>query len=130
MLGRARILLTIATCALATSAAAQVPAPTTAFDGTYAGVSRTVVGVLETGYSARECLPNSEPPPLTIVNGVAQTKDSAGVTLDGTVNAQGVLVMRSSFGTRVDAQIDDHGTVRGRMNVYCSYQMVWQKNGK
>ena len=130
MLGRARILLTIATCALATSAAAQVPAPTTAFDGTYAGVSRTLQGNIDADTMTRFCLPNSQPPPLTIVNRVAQTKCPGGVTCDGTVNAQGVLIMRSSFGTRVDAQIDDHGTVRGRLNSYCSYQMVWQKNGK
>jgi hypothetical protein len=41
MFGRSRTFVTIAACALATSAAAQAPAPTTAFDGTYIGVSRT-----------------------------------------------------------------------------------------
>jgi hypothetical protein len=30
-------------------------------------------GVLDTGYTTRNCLPNRQPPPLTIVNGVAQT---------------------------------------------------------
>ena len=40
MFGRTKILLTITACAFATPVAAQAPAPTTtAFDGTYTGVS-------------------------------------------------------------------------------------------
>lgn len=41
MFDRARMALTIAGCLLATPVAAQAPATTTAFDGTYYGVSRT-----------------------------------------------------------------------------------------
>ena len=47
MSDRTIVLGTIAACMLATPVAAQAPAPaptTTAFDGTYVGVSRTMVG--------------------------------------------------------------------------------------
>jgi hypothetical protein len=47
MSDRTIVLGTIAACMLATPVAAQAPAPaptTTAFDGTYFGVSRTMVG--------------------------------------------------------------------------------------
>jgi hypothetical protein len=46
------------------------------------------------------------------------------------VNAQGVLVLRAPFGARIDAQIDGRDTVTGRLTSGCSYQMVWQKEGK
>jgi hypothetical protein len=39
---RAKALFSIAALTLATPVAAQNPAPTTAFDGTYAGISREV----------------------------------------------------------------------------------------
>jgi hypothetical protein len=73
MFGRARILLTIAACTLATPVAAQTPAPTTtAFDGTYVGVSRTLEGTM-IAPSARSCPPNGRPGPLSIADGVART---------------------------------------------------------
>ena len=46
------------------------------------------------------------------------------------MNAQGALVMHTPLGTRIDAQIDGRGTVTGRATSYCSYHMVWQKEGK
>jgi hypothetical protein len=47
------------------------------------------------------------------------------------VNAQGVLVMHTSLGERLDAQIDGRGTVTGTFTGSpCSYHMVWQKEGK
>jgi hypothetical protein len=45
------------------------------------------------------------------------------------VNAQGVLVMHGPYGARIDAQIDGRGTVMGRYTNFCSYQMVWEKEG-
>jgi hypothetical protein len=84
LLGGARILATIAACMAAIPVAAQAPASTTtAFDGTYIGVSRTVEGF--TGLSSQagpqvgrganppspSCTPNGQPGPLTIANGVA-----------------------------------------------------------
>jgi hypothetical protein len=49
MLDRTIVLGTIAACMLATPVAAQAPAPaptTTAFDGTYVGVSRIAAGTI------------------------------------------------------------------------------------
>ena len=123
MFGRTKILLTIAACMLATPGAAQAPAPTTtAFDGTYLGVSNTFEGDIDTGRtSARYCPQFSRPPTLSIANGIARTGP-----YEGSVDAQGVLVMRS-FWSHFDGRIDSQGTVRGRSTSGCSYQFVWQK---
>jgi hypothetical protein len=128
MFGRARIVLTIAACTLATPVAAQAPAPTaTAFDGTYVGVSRTLEGTM-IAPSAKTCPPNGRPGPLTIVGGAARTP--WGSTAEGSINAQGVLVLRAPNGARIDAQIDGSGTITGRLTSACSYQVVWQKKGR
>jgi len=127
MFGRARILLMVGTCALALPVAAQSPAPTTtAFDGTYVGVSRTLESTMA-GHSTRQCPPNGRPVPLTIAGGVARTP--WGGTAEGSVNAQGALVIHAPNGARIDAQIDGHGTVTGRLTRSCSYNVVWQKKG-
>jgi hypothetical protein len=155
MLGRARILLTIATCALATSAAAQAPAPTTAFDGTYVGVSRTLEGYGSPDPAAyrgsqtradregvagdlyqkarNNCTPNGQPGLLTIAGGVPRYNGSNlyQTTWEGSVNAQGVLVMHAPLGGQLEAQIDGRGAVTGRITGGgCSYHMVWQKEGR
>ena len=132
MFGRARILLTITASAVALPAAAQAPAPaTTAFDGTYIGVSRTLEGTM-TGHSTRQCPPSGGVAPLTIVNGTARTK--ALGTAEGSVNPQGVLVMRTlagfAAGSRFEGQIDGQGTITGRFTASCGYQVVWQKKGQ
>jgi hypothetical protein len=133
MSNRTIVLSTIAACMSAIPVAAQAPAPTTtAFDGTYVGVSRTLEGGTgPAGTSTRSCAPNGQPAPLTIAVGVVRwPTETGGGTAEGSVNAQGVLVMHTSHGTRIDAQIDGRGTVTGRYNAYCSYQIVWQKEGK
>jgi hypothetical protein len=128
MFGRARILLAIAACTLATPAVAQAPTPTTtAFDGTYIGVSRTLESTM-LGYSTRQCPPNGRPGPLTIAAGVARTP--WGGTAEGSVSAQGAVVMRAPNGARIDAQIDGSGSVTGRLTSACSYQVVWQKKSE
>jgi hypothetical protein len=80
----------------------------------------------------RACTPfqNGQPGPLTIAGGVVRWPSHAGGTAEGSVNAEGVLVMHAPYGARIDAQIDGRGTVTGRYTSYCSYQMVWQKEGK
>src|SRR5215472_5541176 len=116
-----RVLLMIAACAMATPAAAQA-STTTAFDGTYLGVSNTFEGDIDTGRtSARYCPQFSRSPTLSIVNGIARTGP-----YEGSVDAQGVLVMRS-FWSHFDGRIDAQGTVRARSTSGCSYQFVWQK---
>jgi len=126
MFGRARILLTIAALTLTMPAAAQAPPPTTtAFDGTYLGMSRTFEEATVPSFEGRTwahfCPPYGPPAPLTIVNGAAQ----AG-KLEGSVGPQGLLVMRS-FWDHFDGRIDSQGTVRGRSTGPCAYQLVWQK---
>ena len=125
MFGRARVLLSIATFVLATSAAAQAPtAPTTAFDGKYVGVSREVSKV-RSGGTAGNCGANSVPGPLTITNGVVR-----GSNWEGAVSPEGMLVMRSANASRFDGQIDNRGTIRGQVGGYiCMWTYVWQKQG-
>ena len=132
MLDRTIILGTIAACMLAMPVAAQAPAPTTtAFDGTYVGVSSTLEGtMLGETRGTRSCAPNGKPGPLTITGGVPRYDDLRPATYEGSVNTQGVLVLRAPYGARIDAQIDGRGTVTGRLTSGCSYHMVWQKEGK
>jgi hypothetical protein len=75
-------------------------------------------------------LPNGRPGPLTIAGGVARYSSIRAGTWEGSVNAQGVLVIPGRNGERIDAQIDGRGTVTGRLTGFCSYQLVWQKEGK
>src|SRR3954451_25391987 len=117
-------------CALAAlSAAASVPAQAqtaTAFDGTYRGVSRHLEGA-SFGGSTRACpLPDGVPAPLRIVNGVARTGPAEN-PLEGSVTAQGVLVMNASRGARFEGQIDGQGRAIGRLMFVCSYQLTWQR---
>jgi hypothetical protein len=141
MLDRTIVLGTIAACMLATPVAAQGPAPaptTTAFDGSYVGVSRSLEGnMLGPNTATRGCTPSGQPGPLTIAGGVARYQAGVGTyvsgdgTYEGSVNAQGVLILRGGpSGNRIDAQIDGRGSVTGRLTSRCSYQMVWQKEGK
>jgi hypothetical protein len=115
-------------CALAALTAA-VPAQAqtaTAFDGTYWGVSRHLEGATFGG-STRACpLPDGVPAPLRIVNGVARA-GTAENPLEGSVTAQGVLVMTASRGARFEGQIDGPGRVIGRLIFVCSYQLAWQR---
>jgi hypothetical protein len=68
MLDRTIVVWTIAACMSAIPVAAQAPAPTTtAFDGTYAGVSRTYEGGIDAVdqgaliIAKRDCVPNGQP---------------------------------------------------------------------
>ena len=130
MLDWTRVFRTIAACMLATPVAAQAPAPTTtAFDGTYVGVSRTMESPMSPS-AARACEANGVPDPLEIAGGVVRWHPAHTGAAEGSVNAQGALVMHTPFGNRLDAQIDGHGTVTGRYTGFCGYHMVWQKEGK
>jgi hypothetical protein len=150
MSDRTIVLWTIAACMSATAVAAQALAPTTtAFDGTYVGVSRTLdqyqpdpagrgerVGVAGDLLGKAQCTPNGQPGLLTIAGGVPRYNGSTlyQTTWEGSVNAQGVLVMQAPRGGQLEAQIDGRGTVTGRINTFghvrCSYQIIWQKEGK
>ena len=107
--------------------AAQAPAITTAFDGTYTGVSRTLESTMS-GHSTRQCPPNSRPAPLTITNGNART--AWGGTAEGSVNPQGAFALHAPNGALIEGQIDARGAATARLTSACSYQVVWQKKGK
>jgi hypothetical protein len=120
--GRVKIVLTFVAFTLATPAAAQTPAPpTTAFDGTYAGVSADVSTVRQ----GRRCPRIGVPVPLTIRNGVI--KPPAGTGWTATVGPQGILVVRNQV-SQVDAQIDGQGTMKWQYNgPDCIVTYVWRK---
>ena len=154
MSDRTIVLWMIAAFVWATPVAAQSAALTTAFDGTYVGVSRTLEGYQadpaiyresqtpadregaaagDLLSKARHCTPNGQPGLLTIGGGVPRYNGSTlyQTTWEGSVNAQGVLVMHAPLGGRLEAQIDGRGTVTGRLTGgNCSFHMVWQKEGK
>ena len=126
MLSPARTLLMIAACVLAMPAAAQAPAPTTAFDGTYPGVS-AVSTRSEPGSHNRFWRQPDNPSPLTIRNGVIQST-GGGDQWKGTVNPQGALVIRDQQGRRVDGQINPSGTITGQYpGPTCKTTFVWRK---
>jgi hypothetical protein len=125
MFGPARILLMIAACVAVSPAAAQAPLPTTAFDGTYAGVSG-VSTRSEPGSRNRYCRQPGVPSPLTIRGGVIQSTGGDG--WHGTVNPHGGLVVRNLRGYRVNAQIDPSGTITGYYpGPTCKTTFVWRK---
>jgi hypothetical protein len=100
----------------------------TAFDGTYQGVSRTVEATGMMNYKTTTCTPNGKPGPLTISNGVARA-GAADNPMEGSVSAQGALVMHLRNGVEFEGRIDGAGRATGRLTGGCSYQLVWQKRG-
>ena len=100
----------------------------TAFDGSYAGVSNTATG-------GRSCVAGLAPRPLTIGEGTAVwcAGFTGDITFRGTVTPQGDLLMKGSDGAIVTAKIDPSGRITGSQ-VYavagtggCSIIIVWQR---
>jgi hypothetical protein len=97
----------------------------TAFDGTYEGVSA----------NASVCTPlDNIPRPLTIHNGIARltsgSQASGPLVFEGNVSPQGELKMWDMFGRNLIAKIDPSGKVAGSVNIAdsgCVYTVVWQK---
>jgi hypothetical protein len=119
-------------CAWAIGAAIAAPSlvnaqSTTAFDGTYQGVSTTA----QSGGSA--CVPTAGVPrPLTIRNGVAQFDAGvSGATIfQGTVSPQGDLTMRDNLADRAEVKIDQTGRATASVQIgdrNCVLTSVWQK---
>jgi hypothetical protein len=119
---------------------AQSPSPpgsaTSAFDGTYVGVSaennsrgNTLAGrrANPQGYAgSRGCSTFRAPAELSITNGLARVRwgDS---TLEGPVTPQGALTMSTGYGQRFDGRIDDQHVVKGQVVGYCAYTLTWRK---
>src|SRR5215469_16420248 len=86
---------------------AQTPA---AYDGTYVGVSATLLnqGIRET----RSCETLKAPPTLTI---------------NGPIGPQGTIALQNDYKSRLNAQIDAQGNVTGKIGAQCTYDSVWRK---
>ncbi len=121
--GRAVCMLAALPAAFPILAQAQT---TTAYDGTYRGISRQLEGGSFGGGTRGCALPNGVPEPLTILNGVARA-GAADNPMEGTVTPQGVLTMRSQRGSVLQGSIGVQGRATGRLTAGCSYQFVWQK---
>ena len=123
------------TKAIAVVALLELPVPlaraqsTPAFDGTYEGVSRTVEATGMMNYKRTGCTPDGKPAPLTIASGVARA-GAGDNPMEGSVNAQGALVMHLRNGVKFEGRIDGAGRATGRLTGSCSYQFVWQKRGR
>jgi hypothetical protein len=134
--------LLLAVAMLAAPARAQGPAPaasssrTTAYDGTYVGVSaennsrgNTLAGGRDrtVGYAgSRGCRTFRAPARLTIVNGVAQARWGE-YTLRGSPTPDGRLTMRTGFGQKFEGRIDGRHMVEGQLVGYCAYKLTWRK---
>ena len=100
---------------------------TTAFDGTYQGVST----VAASGGSA--CVPSTAVPrPLTIKNGAVQfDAGMSGTTVfEGTVSPKGELTMRDTLADKATGKIDPSGKATASVNIgdkNCIITAVWQK---
>ena len=107
---------------------------TTAFDGTYRGVSQRSHSATGTGLKSREtpalgCQQFEVPPTVTITNGLAQMP-ALDVTFAGYVTPQGHLKMDSGYGPTVNADFDagTPGILHGQAaSVNCRYNVTWQK---
>ncbi len=127
MFGRAALLSMIAASALAMPAAAQAPAPSTAFDGKYVGVSR--VSSKTASAPGAKCPSNGVPAPLTITNGVVRAPGSGG--WEGTVKPDGSIVMHNPGAMQFAGQIDSQGTIRGQYGgPACTIAFVWRKQSR
>jgi hypothetical protein len=120
---------------------AQSPAPpvnaTSAFDGTYVGLSaennssgNTLSGgrAHTQGYAgARSCTTFRAPARLTIANGRARVR-WGDRTLEGNAAPDGSLTMSTGYGQRFDGRIEGQ-QIKGQLVGYCAYSLTWRKEG-
>ena len=134
----APFLLALTTLSAAFPAKAESPAPgppTSAFDGTYLGVSaennssrNTLAGghARTQGYAgARSCQDFRAPARLTISGGHAQVR-WGDRTLEGNAAPDGSLTMTTGYGQKFDGRIDAQ-QIKGQLVGYCAYSLTWQK---
>jgi hypothetical protein len=94
------------------------------FDGTYAGVSLRGTG------DSKDCTTSAVPRPLTIAGGNARVVLGAqgDVVFQGTVNAQGLMTLRSGSGALLAGKVDSAGNASGQAgSPTCTYSMIWRK---
>jgi hypothetical protein len=106
---------------------------TRAFDGTFTGLAVQGVagGSITPGASTASInCPNytvSSLPPVTISNGLAQFQ-AIGLTFQGFVTPQGILMMNSGVGQTFQGQIDSRNVLSGQVLGRCAYNLSWQKS--
>ena len=97
----------------------------TAFDGTYAGVSNTQTG----GVSG--CDPyNPTPRPLTVINGIAQYWGGSLDLFQGDVSSQGDFKISDLAANIIIGKIDTNGKATGSGSFGhsgCAFTVVWQR---
>ena len=111
--------------------------PTSAFDGTYVGVSaennssgNTLAGgrARTQGYAgARSCTTFRAPARLTITNGHARVR-WGDRTLEGDVAPDGSLTMTTGYGQKFEGRIEGQ-QIKGQLVGYCAYNLTWRKQG-
>ena len=105
---------------------------TTAFDGTYRGLSIRGDSGAGPGLQAVDpsagCQPFVVPPTMTITGGLAQFQ-AVGATFAGYVTPQGNLRLETGRGAIVTANFDPPTrTFRGQANtINCRYEVAWQQ---
>jgi hypothetical protein len=119
---------------------------TTAFDGTYRGISNRSASTAGAGKKTFEpitavCQQFDAPPTLTITNGLAQFQ-AMGVTFAGYVTPQGHLTMHSGYGATatgqarpalVDEDFDGNFETQTHVlharvsSINCTYDVNWQR---
>jgi hypothetical protein len=119
---------------------------TTAFDGTYRGISNRSASAAGPGLKVGEqtstgCQQFDAPPTLTITNGLAQFQ-AMGVTFAGYVTPQGHLTMHSGYGATLTGQAqpasvdeDFDGDFDAQTHILhawvssinCTYDVNWQR---
>jgi hypothetical protein len=112
---------------------AQQAQTTAAFDGTYQGVSMKLLELTTQSspngnLAARYCPQYPFPGKLFITQGQAHTNwDHDPYGMKGDVAANGILVMRTGGGARLDGKIDASGKLVARGGATCQYDFVWQR---
>jgi hypothetical protein len=112
--------------------------PTSAFDGTYVGVSaennssgNTLAGgrARTQGYAgARACPTFRAPAKLTITDGLARVR-WGDRTLEGHAAPDGSLTMTTGYEQKFDGRIEDQ-KIKGQFVGYCGYRLTWRKQGR
>jgi hypothetical protein len=101
---------------------AQAPAPPTAFDGQYTGVSAQV----SKSRPEVSCPGERTPDSLSIAKG--HIGSTGSYRWSGTVSADGSVVIRNKAAMRVNGNIDSQGTITGEFHgAACNITYVWRK---
>ena len=99
------------------------------YDGTYVGVSvvSNSAGNTWTSEGSQSCV--TEPAPTLVISRGRAQFPWQGYTLTGNVTPSGTLTMTSPFGQVFEGSINSQHRITGQVTGYCSYDLIWQKQG-